>query len=69
SPVAGNADILLVPDIEAGNMLYKAITYIAERRIAGIIMGAKRPIVLTSRADSSEAKFNSIMLASLASNV
>ncbi|MFV9568327.1 phosphate butyryltransferase [Thermoanaerobacter mathranii] len=69
SPVAGNADILLVPDIEAGNMLYKAITYIAQRRIAGIIMGAKSPIVLTSRADSSEAKFNSIMLASLASNV
>ncbi|HHY80007.1 MAG TPA: phosphate butyryltransferase [Thermoanaerobacter sp.] len=65
SPVAGNADILLAPDIEAGNILYKAITYIAERKIAGIIMGAKRPIVLTSRADSSESKFNSIMLASL----
>ncbi|MGB9780737.1 phosphate butyryltransferase [Caldanaerobacter sp.] len=69
SPVAGNADILVVPDIEAGNILYKAITYIAQREIAGIIMGAKKPIVLTSRADSSDAKFNSIMLASLASNV
>ncbi|MGB9678773.1 MAG: phosphate butyryltransferase [Thermoanaerobacteraceae bacterium] len=68
SPVAGNADILLVPDIEAGNMLYKSITYIGERKIAGIIMGAKKPIVLTSRSDSSEAKFNSIMLASIASN-
>lgn len=69
SHVAGNADILVVPDIEAGNILYKAVTYIAQRKIAGIIMGAKKPIVLTSRADSSDAKFNSIILASLASNV
>lgn len=68
SPVAGNADILLVPDIEAGNMLYKSITYIAERKIAGIIMGAKKPIILTSRSDSSESKFNSIMLAAIAAN-
>lgn len=68
SPVAGNADILLVPDIEAGNMLYKSITYIAKRKIAGIIMGAKKPIILTSRSDSSESKFNSILLASIAAN-
>ncbi|AEF17665.1 phosphate butyryltransferase [Thermoanaerobacterium xylanolyticum LX-11] len=65
STVAGNADILIVPDIEAGNMLYKAITFIANKRIAGIIVGAKKPVILTSRSDSKESKFNSILLASI----
>lgn len=68
SKVAGNADILIVPDIEAGNMLYKSITYIAKKKIAGVIMGAKKPIILTSRSDSSESKFNSILLASIVAN-
>lgn len=62
-PVAGDADILLVPDIEAGNILYKALAFLAESENAGVIVGAKIPIVLTSRADSDEAKYNSIALA------
>ncbi|MFA5480436.1 MAG: phosphate butyryltransferase, partial [Candidatus Muiribacteriota bacterium] len=54
SPVAGQADILLLPDIEAGNVLYKALVFIAKVKLAAIIVGAKAPIVLTSRADSDE---------------
>lgn len=61
-PVAGRADILLAPDIEAGNVLYKSMVYFAEAKNAGIIVGAKAPIVLTSRADSDEAKLYSIAL-------
>lgn len=64
--VAGDADILLMPDIEAGNILYKALTYFAGAENAGIIVGAKVPIVLTSRADSDAAKLNSIALGVLA---
>lgn len=60
SDVAGYADILLVPNIEAGNILAKAIVYFAKNKTAGIVLGAKAPIVLTSRADSSEAKLLSI---------
>lgn len=66
--VAGDADILLMPDIEAGNILYKALTYLANADNAGIILGAKAPIVLTSRADSDKAKLNSIALSVLASS-
>ena len=65
SVVAGDADILLMPDIEAGNVLYKALSFLANAESAGLIVGTKNPIVLTSRADSSEAKFNSIVLATL----
>lgn len=61
-PVAGNADILMVPDIEAGNVLYKSMVYFARAKNAGIIVGAKAPVVLTSRADTHEAKLNSIAL-------
>lgn len=61
-PVAGDADILLVPEIESGNILYKALTYFCESESAGIIVGAKAPIVLTSRSDSDKTKFNSILL-------
>lgn len=68
SDVAGMADILLAPDIEAGNVLYKSITYFAGGMIAGIVMGAKAPIILTSRSDSDEAKLNSIALATLVSS-
>ena len=63
--VAGDADILLMPNIEAGNVLYKALTYFANSENAGIILGASSPIVLTSRADSDKAKLNSIALAVL----
>lgn len=68
SEVAGMADILLAPDIEAGNVLYKAITYFAGGMVSGIVMGAKAPIILTSRSDSDEAKLNSIALATLVSS-
>lgn len=66
--VAGDADILLMPNIEAGNVFYKALTYLANADNAGIILGAKAPIVLTSRADSDKAKLNSIALAVLVSS-
>jgi phosphate acetyltransferase len=52
SPVAGRADILLVPDLEAGNMVAKQLTYLAGADTAGIVLGTRVPIVLTSRADS-----------------
>lgn len=61
-PVAGLADILVVPTIEAGNMLYKSMVFFAKSKNAGVIVGAKAPIVLTSRADSDEAKLNSIAI-------
>lgn len=63
SEVAGKADILLVPDIEAGNMLYKSLVYFANAKVGAIIAGAKAPIVLTSRADSAESKLYSLALA------
>jgi len=68
SEVAGDADILLMPYIEAGNVLYKSLTYFANSKNAGIILGAKAPIVLTSRADSEETKLYSIVLAVLLSS-
>lgn len=52
SPVAGDADILVVPDIEAGNMLAKQLTFLGQANAAGIVLGARVPIILTSRADS-----------------
>jgi phosphate butyryltransferase len=64
-PVAGKADILLVPNIEAGNVLYKSMVFFSNTKNAGVIVGAKAPIVLTSRADSDIAKLNSIALAVL----
>jgi phosphate butyryltransferase len=64
-PVAGQADVLIVPDIEAGNILYKALAFLAGARNAGIIVGAAAPIVLTSRADSDQTKLASIALAVL----
>ena len=65
-PVAGNADILITPDIEAGNILNKSMEYFAKCRKAGCIMGAAKPMVLTSRASSDTSKMNSIALAVLA---
>lgn len=63
SNVAGDADILVTPDIEAGNVLYKCIAYFVKTKMAAIIVGAKTPVILTSRADSHETKFLSIALA------
>lgn len=65
SEVAGRADVLMVPII-SGNILYKAVTFLARGAVAGVVIGAKAPIVMTSRADSSAAKLQSITLAVLA---
>jgi len=61
-PVAGNADILITPDIEAGNILNKSMEYFARAEKAGVLMGAKTPIILTSRASSDRSKLHSIAL-------
>ena len=68
-PVAGEADILVVPSIEAGNILAKSLTYFAGWRLVGLLIGASAPVVLTSRADSPEAKLLSIAGAVLMVNV
>lgn len=65
SPVAGDADILVAPDIEAGNILYKAVIDLGGAKGAGLVMGAGAPVVLTSRADTAETKHASIALAVL----
>jgi phosphate acetyltransferase len=66
SPVAGQADILVVPDLEAGNMLAKSLTFMANADAAGIVLGARVPIILTSRADSLIARLASCAVAALA---
>ena len=63
SPVAGDTDLLLMPNIETGNVLYKTLTFFTKSKTAAVILGAKAPIVLTSRSDSEESKLNSIYLA------
>ncbi|WP_131110934.1 bifunctional enoyl-CoA hydratase/phosphate acetyltransferase [Sulfuricystis thermophila] len=63
SAVAGQADILLVPDIESGNMLAKQLEYLADALAAGIVLGARVPIVLTSRADSAQTRTASTAIA------
>jgi phosphate acetyltransferase/phosphate butyryltransferase len=65
SPVAGRADILVVPDLEAGNLLAKQLEYLAEAQAAGIVLGARVPIVLTSRADGPLSRMASCALALL----
>lgn len=65
SDVAGDADILLVPDLEAGNILAKQLTFMANADAAGIVLGAKVPIILTSRADSERTKLASVAVALL----
>ena len=68
SPVAGRADILITPDLEAGNMLVKQLVFMAGADGAGIVMGARVPIVLTSRADSVRTKLASIAVGNLVAN-
>lgn len=63
SPVAGRADLLIVPDIHSGNFLGKSAIYFAGGRIAGMVIGSKAPIVLVSRADTAESKLLSIAMA------
>jgi phosphate acetyltransferase len=65
SPVAGRANVLIVPDLEAGNMLAKSLSFLAQADSAGIVLGAKVPIILTSRADSVMARLASCAVASL----
>jgi phosphate acetyltransferase len=65
SPVAGRANIILVPDLEAGNMLAKSLTFLANADSAGIVLGARVPVILTSRADSVSARLASCAVASL----
>jgi phosphate butyryltransferase len=67
SPVAGDADILVFPSIEAGNIFFKASTYLAQGELGAVVTGAQCPCVLTSRGDSEDNKFYSIALASLLS--
>ena len=65
SPVAGRANVLIVPDLEAGNMLAKSLTFLAGADAAGIVLGARVPIILTSRADSLTARLASCAVAAL----
>ena len=66
SQVAGDADLLLMPDLNAGNMLYKSFNYVGGGDCAGLVLGAQVPIVLTSRADSLQSRMASVALAVLA---
>lgn len=65
SPVAGRANVLVVPDLEAGNMLAKSLSFLADADAAGIVLGARVPVILTSRADSPLARRASCAVASL----
>lgn len=64
-PVAGHADIMLLPNIEAANVMYKTLTYTSKSKNGGLLVGTTAPVIVTSRADSFETKINSIALAAL----
>lgn len=64
-PVAGNADILIMPNIETGNVMYKCLTYTTDCKNGGLLAGAAAPVIVTSRNDTAETKINSIALAAL----
>jgi phosphate butyryltransferase len=65
NPVAGQADILIVPNIETGNSLYKSVTYIAGKTMASVVCGASCPVIITSRADTPDSKYYSVLMAVL----
>jgi len=65
SPVSGNADILVMPALEAGNIFYKSLVYLSQAVAAGVVVGAKVPVILTSRADSVHSRIASAAVASL----
>ena len=67
SAVAGAPDLLVVPDLNSGNMLYKSFVYVGGGECAGIVQGARVPIILTSRADSQFSRIASCALAGIAS--
>jgi phosphate acetyltransferase len=68
SPVAGSADILVVPDLEAGNMLAKQLEHLAEAVSGGVVLGGAVPVVLANRNDSIESRVASLVLALLVAN-
>ena len=68
SPVVGNADMLVFPNIEAGNVFYKTISLFADAEMAGILCGTTAPVMVASRADSNQSKYNSLALACIAGN-
>lgn len=68
-PVAGKADIVLMPNIEAGNVMYKTLAYMTKSQNGGILVGTTAPVILTSRGDTDTAKLNSIALASLVASL
>lgn len=68
SPVGGEADAVILPDIEAGNLMYKALSLFASARVAGTLQGTTAPVVLPSRGDSLEAKYHSLALAAMSLN-
>jgi phosphate butyryltransferase len=61
--VAGRADIVLVPNLQVGNVIHKGLTYLANKKVGAAVMGAKVPIVMTSRADTTDTKLYSIAIA------
>ena len=65
SPIAGLADVLIVPNVEAGNIVAKGLLYFAHARMAGLVVGAKAPIIISSRADSAETRYLSLAMAVL----
>jgi phosphate butyryltransferase len=65
SPIAGLADVLIVPNVEAGNIVAKGLLYFAHARMAGLVVGAKVPIIISSRADSAETRYLSLAMAAL----
>jgi phosphate butyryltransferase len=65
SPIAGLADVLIVPNVEAGNIVAKGLLYFARARMAGLVVGAKVPIVISSRADSAETRYLSLAMAAI----
>ncbi|WP_461206161.1 phosphate butyryltransferase [Clostridium sp. DL1XJH146] len=67
-PVAGKADILLMPNIEAGNVMYKTLAFTTDSKSGALVVGTAAPVIVTSRADSYETKMNSIALAALVAN-
>jgi phosphate acetyltransferase len=68
SAVAGRADIFVVPNLEAGNMLAKQLEYLAGAEVGGIVLGARVPMILTSRADKTRARLASCAIAQLAAH-
>ena len=68
SEVCGNADLLIFPNIESGNTFYKTLSYFTKAKMAGILLGPSAPVVLPSRSDSADSKYNSLALAAIASD-